>query len=227
MGRVSSFPVPLEYLLCPLWAKSSRVILMSCSKHFCIVNHRFLSPSPNQCKDIYAEHIKALDTIEKPITPCKTFAFGRWHHGIIHYTLHMPAIYRKAVWPCLPEVRISATSWSNAEGACSRDSHPWLREYLNCKFWKLGEIMKVKAVLMSVLLLCSYQTLPAVRDNMLARQIFLPTTAVMLPSTAPGADWKTSLSLCVCQCFKDGPCIHPLPVCQAGPSVSSHSYTLG
>lgn len=108
MGRASSFPVPPEYLLCLLWAKTSRVILMSCSKHFCIVNHRFLSPSPNQYKDIYAEHIKALDTIEKTIIPCKTFAFGRWHHGIIHYTLHMPAIYRKAEWPCLPAVHIRA-----------------------------------------------------------------------------------------------------------------------
>lgn len=86
--------------------------------------------------------------------------------------------------------------------------------------------MKAEAALMSVLLLC-YQTLLAVRDKMLARQIFLLTTAVMLPSTVPGADWKTSLSLHVCQCFKDGPFIHALPVCQAGPSVSSHSYTLG
>lgn len=144
LGRVSSFPVPLEYLLCPRWAKSSRVILMSCSKHFCVINHRFLSPSPNQCKDIYAEHIKALDTIEKPITPCKTFAFGHWHHRIIHYTLHMPAIYRKAAWPCLPAVSISATQWSKAAGACSSKSHPCVRMFLNRKLWKLGEIMKAE-----------------------------------------------------------------------------------
>lgn len=52
-------------------------------------------------------------------------------------------------------------------------------------------------------------------------------TAVTLPSTAPGTDWKSSLSLFVCQCFKDGSYIHLLPVCQAGPSVSSHSHTPG
>lgn len=205
MGSVSSFPVLLEYLLCLLWTKSSRVILMSCSKHFCIVNHRFLSPSPNQCKDIYAEHIKALDTIEKPITPCKTFAFGRWHHGIIHYTLHMPATYRKAVWPCLPGVCISATWWSNTAGAWSRENRPSLGEHLTCKPWKLREIMKAEAALMSVPLLCFYQTLLAVRHKMLARWISLLTDAVMLLSTSPGVDWKTLLSLCVCQRFKDEP----------------------
>ena len=87
--------------------------------------------------------------------------------------------------------------------------------------------MKAETAFMPVPLLRSKQTWLAVRDRMLARHIFLPTAAVELPSAAPGADWKTSLCLRVCQCFKDGPCIHPLPVCQIGPSVSSHSYALG
>lgn len=182
LGRASSFPVPPEYLLCLLWAKTSRVILMSCSKHFCIVNHRFLSPSPNQYKDIYAEHIKALDTIEKTIIPCKTFAFGRWHHGIIHYTLHMPAIYRKAEWPCLPAVHIRA-----ARGSKAADSHLCLRT-ANRGSWE--KPCKQKQALMSALLLCSSQTSLAVTDRMLARHIFLPTTTDMLPFTALGQTRK-------------------------------------
>lgn len=181
MGRASSFPVPPEYLLCLLWAKSSRVILMSCSKHFSIVNHRFLSPSPNQYEDIYAEHIKALDTIEKTITPCKTFAFGRWHHGIIHYTLHMPAIYRKAEWPCQPAVHICA-----ARGRKAADNHLCLRTANHGSWEKPCE----QKQLLSALLLCSSQTFLAVTDRMLARHIFLPTTTVMLPFTALGQTRK-------------------------------------
>lgn len=48
--------------------------------------------------------------------------------------------------------------------------------------------MKAEVALMSVPLLCSNQTTLAVRGKMLARQIFLLTTTVMLPSTAAGVD---------------------------------------
>lgn len=210
LGRASSFPVPPEYLLCLLWAKTSRVILMSCSKHFCIVNHRFLSPSPNQYKDIYAEHIKALDTIEKTIIPCKTFAFGRWHHGIIHYTLHMPAIYRKAEWPCLPAVHIRA-----ARGSKATDSHLCLRT-ANRGSWEKPCKQKQLSCLP-----CS--CVPP-RRRLLSQTGCWPDTSFFQPRQicCPLQPWGRPENFISSRCL---PALQGL--CQLGPSASYHPYPGG
>lgn len=111
-----------------------------------------------------------------------------WHYRETNYTLRDVCFWSLTSWnyplhsahAChLQESSVTLPAWSlhpcilvEQRGRSSKQRCPSLAgECLSCRLWKMGEIMKGEAALTSAPLLCSYQALLAVRDEVLTREI--------------------------------------------------------
>lgn len=142
-----------------------------------------------------------------------------WHYRETNYTLRDVCFWSLTSWnyplhfahAChLQEssVTLPACSlhpWILVDG--SRAAHPWLG-CPSCESWV--ELWKQKWIS------CQPCHCSPTSHCLLSEMRCWPdrfTSGCSHPSlhSPKGADWKTSLSLCVCQCFKDGFYIHLLP----------------